>query len=69
MKILIKNFGVDSNILKNFYYNERDSDEVEALIQYIKLWEKEDFEDLKEKIVIKIIIYGLDKFCQRGKFN
>ena len=46
LKILIDAFGIDNSFLKNFYYNERDSDEVEALIGYIRKWDCKGKEEL-----------------------
>ena len=62
---MIKSFGFDSQFVKNFFFNSRNSDEVVTLIDNIAKWDV----DNKEEVVSKSVVCCLDRLSQLGQVD
>ena len=67
--ILFKHFGFISSYVKNFFFNDRDADEVEVLLKYIGHYDQEQLPVPISFVVIKSLIISIEKLSQREKIS
>lgn len=65
---MFRNFGFEAHFVKNFFFNDRDSCEVQALLNYMTEWrglEPEAF----NYILAKTVLMSLEKLANQSKVN
>jgi len=67
--VLFKNFNFNSNFIKNFFCNDRDSDEVEALIRYISQYKEDGLKTERSVILAKSLFICLEKLSLKHKYS
>lgn len=67
--ILLRNFGFNSSFVKNFFFNDRDADEVEALLKYISAYPPERLLNPVPYILSKTLIIAIERLSSKQKIN
>lgn len=65
--VLLKGLGYHSSFIKNFFFNDRDADEVEVLLKYISNFSQEKLRDPISFIIIKTLIIAIQKLSTKHR--
>jgi pentatricopeptide repeat domain-containing protein 1 len=67
--VLLRNYGFNSAFIKNFFVNDRDSDEVEALLKYISAYPVERLLNPLSYIISKTLIIAIERLSSKQKIS
>lgn len=67
--ILLRTFGFNSAFVKNFFVNDRDADEVEALLKYISAFPPERLLNPVSYLIAKTLIIAIERLSSKQKIS
>ena len=71
MRPILKFYGYNSTFIKIYHSGERDAQEVETLAKFVREWttEEDSLGKASRQFLAKLLLFGIEKFIQQGKFE